>query len=464
MKMNRPPSLKLILKVGGTPEHGTVDSPAQYERIHNEFSGDFAEKHKKSKKKKKKKEKDREKKHKRNKEKRHKGNNSSQEDLSMEECEESSQINENFTSIHPSANISSTPLMSFVTKPLIPMKIIETPLSYHNLQSVQDQNVLSPESNYRQMMDTKMSESPKTPSSIDSNIREPRTCVLKLKQSRSPLAKVLDHLLKTLEKRDPHQFFAWPVTDTIAPGYSSIITKPMDFSTMRQKIEDCEYPTVTDFIADFKLMCDNAINYNHAETVYHKAAKRLVHVGIRSLQPDNVIRTLRPLQAYMKELSAKELGFDLATSMENQEHECHVDSADEAMMTSAAEENILAQIEEEEKRKQIKINNDPKTHFEPFVDNLTSDEILEQAKNAGKIAQQNLRNKGVANRMGFLRQNRDGTTSMQILVSNENNAPERLPTLGSFTGKLQQGTGQLQVSFLSFLIVIFIKNIFLGIP
>lgn len=134
------------------------------------------------------------------------------------------------------------------------------------------------------------------------------------------------------------------------------------------------------------------------------------------------------------------------------------------MMTSAAEENILAQIEEEEKRKQIKINNDPKTHFEPFVDNLTSDEILEQAKNAGKIAQQNLRNKGVANRMGFLRQNRDGTTSMQILVSNENNAPERLPTLGSFTGKLQQGTGQLQVSFLSFLIVIFIKNIFLGIP
>lgn len=404
--------------------------------------GDF-EKHKKSKKKKKKKEKDREKKHKRSKDKRHhKSNNSSQEDLSMEEGEESSQANESFASMNTSTNISSTP----VTKPLIPMKITEPALTYHTLQSVQEQNVLSPESNYRQMIDTKMSESPRTPSSIDSNIREPRTCVLKLKQSRSPLAKVLDHLLKTLEKRDPHQFFAWPVTDAIAPGYSSIITKPMDFSTMRQKIEDSEYPTVTDFIADFKLMCENAINYNHAETVYHKAAKRLLHVGIRSLQPDNVIRTLRPLQVYMKELSAKELGFDLATSMENQEHENHADSADEATLASAADESILAQMEEEEKRKQMKVNNDPKTHFEPFVDNLTSDEILEQVKNAAKLAQQKLRNKRVANRMGFLRQNRDGTTSMQILVGNENNVPERLPTLGVFTGKLQQGTGQLQVN------------------
>ena len=435
----------MILKVGGTPEYGVADSPAQYERIQNEF-GELVEKHKKSKKKKKKKEKDREKKHKRNKDKRHhKSNNTSQEDLSMDEGEESSQANESFPSMNTSTNISSMP----VTKPLIPMKINEASgQNFYTMQNV-DHNVLSPDSNYRQMMDSKMSESPHTPSSMDSNIREPRTCVLKLKQSRSPLAKILDHLLKALEKRDPHQFFAWPVTDAIAPGYSSIITKPMDFSTMRQKIEDSEYATVTEFIGDFKLMCDNAINYNHAETVYHKAAKRLLHVGIRSLQPDNVIRTLRPLQVYMKELSAKELGFDLTTSMENHDHESHnIDSADEAsVLNAAADESILAQIEEDEKRRQIQIHNDPKTRFEPFVDSLTSDEVLEKVKNAAKMAQQKLRNKGNANRMGFLRTNRDGTTSMQILVGNENNAPEKLPTLGAFTGKLQQGTGQLQVCF-----------------
>lgn len=76
---------------------------------------------------------------------------------------------------------------------------------------------------------------------IGSPSRELRTCVIKKLQERSPLSKGLDHLLGLLEKKDPQNFFAWPVTDNIAPGYSSIITNPMDFSTMRQKIEDNQY-------------------------------------------------------------------------------------------------------------------------------------------------------------------------------------------------------------------------------
>lgn len=46
--------------------------------------------------------------------------------------------------------------------------------------------------------------------------------------------------------------------------------------------------------------------------------------------------------------------------------------------------------------------------------------------------------------MGFLRKSKDGTTSMQILVDTENLCPERVVSVGAFTGKLQQGTGQLQ--------------------
>jgi hypothetical protein len=71
--------------------------------------------------------------------------------------------------------------------------------------------------------------------------REPRTCVLRQRQERTPLQRMLDQLLGLLEKKDPQQFFAWPVTDSIAPGYSSIISQPMDISTMRQKIEDNQY-------------------------------------------------------------------------------------------------------------------------------------------------------------------------------------------------------------------------------
>lgn len=57
----------------------------------------------------------------------------------------------------------------------------------------------------------------------------------------------MEYLVKTLEKRDSQQFFAWPVTDLIAPGYSNIINQPMDFSTMKQKISDNQYNNLVEF-------------------------------------------------------------------------------------------------------------------------------------------------------------------------------------------------------------------------
>lgn len=82
----------------------------------------------------------------------------------------------------------------------------------------------------------------------------------------------------------------------------------MDFSTMKDKIINNEYNTVTEFKvriqfyntvicvnkalshlpvsnfqADFKLMCDNATVYNRPETVYYKAAKKLLHTGFKMM-------------------------------------------------------------------------------------------------------------------------------------------------------------------------------------
>lgn len=38
-------------------------------------------------------------------------------------------------------------------------------------------------------------------------------------------------------RKDPSAFFSFPVTDLIAPGYSAIIKRPMDFSTMKDKVK-----------------------------------------------------------------------------------------------------------------------------------------------------------------------------------------------------------------------------------
>lgn len=48
-------------------------------------------------------------------------------------------------------------------------------------------------------------------------------------------------------RKDPHGFFAFPVTDQIAPGYFMIIKHPMDFSTMKDKIAANEYKSITEF-------------------------------------------------------------------------------------------------------------------------------------------------------------------------------------------------------------------------
>ncbi|XP_036328173.1 bromodomain-containing protein 7 [Rhagoletis pomonella] len=291
----------------------------------------------------------------------------------------------------------------------------------------------------------KQLEAPKTPSSSSESGREPRTCVLKLKQQKSPLNKLLDHLLRFLEKRDPHQFFAWPVTDDIAPGYSSIITKPMDFSTIRQKIDDSEYGTLTEFTDDFKLMCENAIRYNHVDTVYHKAAKRLLQVGSKHLLPENLLRSLKPLSGYLRDLTAKELGFDLHGDFGNYDHHGTIDSADEGASTGA-EEQTPAQLEEEEKRRAIRLENEPKTRFEPYVDDLTSEEILAQVQGAARAAKKRLSAKEKAHKMGFLRQNKDGTTSLNVLLKEENEGPEKVVSLGELVGKLESGSGQLYYS------------------
>lgn len=44
--------------------------------------------------------------------------------------------------------------------------------------------------------------------------------------------------------------------------------------------------------ADFKLMCDNAMVYNRPETVYYKAAKKLLHTGFKMMS--KVTRSSKP--------------------------------------------------------------------------------------------------------------------------------------------------------------------------
>lgn len=272
--------------------------------------------------------------------------------------------------------------------------------------------------------------------------REPRTCVLRKIAERTPLQRLLEHLLRSMEKRDPQQFFAWPVTDSIAPGYSQIITNPMDFSTIKQKIDDNNYQNLQEFVDDFKLMCDNAMTYNHPDTIYYKAAKKLLHVGLKMVTPEK-LRQLRPVLMYMNDITKEELGFELGTEDLNNPD---APTTEEQIEREREQEERNEEAEELRKENQRKMRLASLGKFEAIPDDMTPEEILKQARGAAKAAAEKLSLKRVNSKMGFLRQKKDGTTSLQIIVPGDGIIPgtnQRPVSLGQLIGKLNHGTGAL---------------------
>lgn len=47
-------------------------------------------------------------------------------------------------------------------------------------------------------------------------------------------------------RKDPNAFFCFPVTDLIAPGYTMVIRRPMDFSTMKEKVKREYYQSLVE--------------------------------------------------------------------------------------------------------------------------------------------------------------------------------------------------------------------------
>ena len=250
-----------------------------------------------------------------------------------------------------------------------------------------------------------------------------------------PLYRLLDFLLPRLQKRDAHNFFALPVEDKFAPGYSQIIKQPMDFSTIRSKLDSGAYSTLELFRRDFKLMCDNAMTYNTLETIYYKTAKKLQLTGARLLTHEKLAPMRHDLE-FMEELSAEEMGFDVMAdpvkSVEGgdleDDDEDDDDDDDDGDDVSRVIEDIRGVVRR------------PPGRFDAIPDDMSSGEIIEQARKAAEGAAEKLKLHKPKSQLGFLRQKSDGTTSLSFLTGGDGVLPgterDRPVTLGSLIGKV----------------------------
>ncbi|XP_062852526.1 bromodomain-containing protein 1 isoform X2 [Trichomycterus rosablanca] len=107
---------------------------------------------------------------------------------------------------------------------------------------------------------------------------------MKLQQSivelhLTPLSILLEAVLDQLQEKDQAKIFAQPVNLQEVPDYLDHIKHPMDFSTMRKRIQVHEYCSLDQFEADFNLLISNCLKYNSKDTYFHRAAVRMRDLG-----------------------------------------------------------------------------------------------------------------------------------------------------------------------------------------
>ena len=74
------------------------------------------------------------------------------------------------------------------------------------------------------------------------------------------------------------------------------------------------------------------MTYNHHDTIYYKAARKLLHHGSRILSPEK-IRPLRSVLPFMAEITNDQVGFDLGPDEESEQEVIAEDETENQQLT-----------------------------------------------------------------------------------------------------------------------------------
>jgi len=105
-----------------------------------------------------------------------------------------------------------------------------------------------------------------------------------VKQEELTLSESLNRVLDHLAVLDKGNIFKEPVDLEETPDYLACISNPMDFSTMRTKVEGEEYTSIETFEEDFLLVVTNCLTYNEEDTKFWRAARRIKKLGLAVIE------------------------------------------------------------------------------------------------------------------------------------------------------------------------------------
>ncbi|XP_048201331.1 bromodomain adjacent to zinc finger domain protein 2B isoform X14 [Perognathus longimembris pacificus] len=102
--------------------------------------------------------------------------------------------------------------------------------------------------------------------SASSAKQESFTSVKKPKRDDSKDLGLCSMILTEMETHEDAWPFLLPVNLKLVPGYKKVIKKPMDFSTIRDKLSNGQYPNLEAFALDVRLVFDNCETFNEDDS------------------------------------------------------------------------------------------------------------------------------------------------------------------------------------------------------
>uniref|UniRef100_A0A8C7MLT1 Bromodomain containing 7 n=1 Tax=Oncorhynchus kisutch TaxID=8019 RepID=A0A8C7MLT1_ONCKI len=257
----------------------------------------------------------------------------------------------------------------------------------------------------------------------------------------TPLQEALSQLIRQLQRKDPSAFFSFPVTDLIAPGYSTIIKRPMDFGAMKEKVKNEYYQSLEELkVHLIALFCRlilkqwNAMIYNKPETIYHKAARKLLHSGMKILRPER-LESLRQSIEFMADL-------ENPANRSSKTGEVGNSSMDQCKDgPSPTDPSETTQSAPNTPRK----DNDSKDEVSKVVSQAEKE--LEEIRKLIDDSGGKLSNRGLESELDFERRKSDGSTTLAILnpvdlvAGDVGYCPVKL---GMMSNRLQSGINTLQ--------------------
>lgn len=124
-----------------------------------------------------------------------------------------------------------------------------------------------------------------------------------------PFLTFLKQVMDTLQAIDTQDIFAEPVSLDDVPDYLDHISKPMDFQTMRKKLDNFEYQTIDQMEDDFNVMVENCLSYNERDTIFFRAGVKMRDQG------GSIMRHSKRL--------IESIGFDLETGLHSASRATH---------------------------------------------------------------------------------------------------------------------------------------------